>query len=366
MRRLSIFCFLFAVSVSAASGQSNCTIDLPVGVLGTDYSLLTGLTPTDLTVRVGKQQRPIIAVNYDAGPRRIVFVVDDSQDLAPDAHKAEVKLIEHILSSARPEDSFALLTARGAPHDAGFVTGRDAVLKAANGILADPRQKDKGRGVLDALMQAINWFGEPQRGDAIFTMAASLEEKPDDGRSGFINEQGRLVAIDQGPKAGPISKISVKVLYQALYQHRIRVFGIDLGTFPLMNPGNPGSMGLALDESAVYSSGFPPLFVNGPSAPSENNLFELSYFTGGFAIWENTQNPRHVYELTNDRLKKLEHKVLQAYGAITRFYLLRVQAPDIPGTRWELKLPKDLEKNTRLVYPREFSLCAEANSAGMK
>src|SRR5438477_7994624 len=143
---------LFAAT--ALAGQTNCSMELPVGVLGMDFSLLNGLSAGDVTVRVGKLARNIESVNYNTGPRRILFVLDTSPSLAADARKAQVKLVNYIVSSARKGDSFALITAHGIPHSVKFGESPDALLKAANDVLNDPpKDKNKGQGILDAMME---------------------------------------------------------------------------------------------------------------------------------------------------------------------------------------------------------------------
>jgi hypothetical protein len=334
----------------AARAQSNCTVELPVNVLGTDYSLLTGLAPSDITIRAGRQRRPIEKVLTNTDPRRILFVMDSSRSLLPDARKLEVKVVEHILASARPQDSFALIMAPGPSLEVRFGAGRDELLKAAASVLSLSKDTDGGLGMVDALMRASTWFGQPRLGDSIFLIASHLEDGP---RPGFPDVRD----------SGPLSKASFLMLQEQLADRRIRVFGLQLGVHGVVYRYDQP------DRGEVVTTPVIPGADTGPPTNLRRGELDRGSFpslvsqTGGFAIWENTENPQQTYELTEARLRRAQYLALQAYGAIQTVYLLRVQAPANAHLQWELKLAKDLEKNTRLTYPHEYSACAEAKNA---
>jgi hypothetical protein len=64
------------------------------------------------------------------------------------------------------------------------------------------------------------------------------------------------------------------------------------------------------------------------------------------------------YKVTPERLQGLERQVYQLYGAIAQFYLLKLQAPTpLHHQQWKLELARDLQENTRALYPRWFDPC---------
>src|ERR1700674_62526 len=200
MARMRFYVLVFSslLMMNAAwAQQKSCRVDLPVGVVGMDGALLNGLTAQDVTVRLRKQTLPIETVGYDAGPRRVLFILDTSSRLRPEARKAETILVGYVLSKARPSDTFALLTARGAFRQVRFEEGRDAILKAVQELAADPKEPAKTPNILDTVMEGVTWFGEPRPGDAMILMADHLEESNSQGQiqGRGINGSGPLQGV---------------------------------------------------------------------------------------------------------------------------------------------------------------------------
>ncbi len=50
-----IVLFFLAALTAASAQQTTCPVDLPVGIIGTDGSLLHGLTANDVTIHIRKQ-----------------------------------------------------------------------------------------------------------------------------------------------------------------------------------------------------------------------------------------------------------------------------------------------------------------------
>ncbi len=137
-----------------------------------------GLRPEDFVVRDGHHSVPVLSVETETGPRRVVFVVAygrggaaATQTLSVNAGPAGVQ-INTVLSSARPEDSFALLNAWGPRLGVPFGSSRDAVLEALR-VLSPGAGRPQGEAVLDALREASDLFGAPQAGDSIFLVGGS-------------------------------------------------------------------------------------------------------------------------------------------------------------------------------------------------
>jgi hypothetical protein len=337
--RLYVFVLLSLFVMGSAWAQPrSCRVDFPVGIVGIDGSLLNGLTDKDITVRLRKQTLPIESIGADDGPRRVLFVLDTGRRLSPDARKAETMLVSYVLSHARPSDSFALLTARGPLRQVHFEDGLVAMTKAVEEIAADPKETNKAPNVLDAVMEGIGWFGEPRTGDAIVIMADHLEETNETTQyqSYQLTHTGPLqgTAIDRGPSFEAPSRFKFHVVTETLADHRIRVFGLQLGALK----GTP--------MTSLYS-------------PNDENLMGISQGSGGYAVLDPV-DAYGGYVVNDTRAKNLQHKVFQLYGAIAQYYVLRVHAPEpLPHEPWSLELAKDLQKNTVALYPRRFELCTE-------
>lgn len=118
---------------------------------------------------------PIVSVGIDRRPRRIVFVADNGKNISAGSRKGEVAVITEILSTARPQDSLALLVARGPDVALPLGTAREAIRAAVEQLASPTRPDTSGQGVLDAILKATSWLQPPQPGDAIFLMSAKLE-----------------------------------------------------------------------------------------------------------------------------------------------------------------------------------------------
>jgi hypothetical protein len=229
---------LLSLCVTAACAQQkSCRVDLPVGIVGTDGSLLNGLTDKDITVRLRKQTLPVESIGSDNGPRRVLFILDTGRRLPPEARKAETMLVSYVLSHARPSDSFALLTARGLMRQVRFEGGPAALSNALEEIAAEPKETNKAPNVLDAVMEGIGWFGEPRTGDAILILADHLEETNETTQyqSFRLTHTGPLqgTARDLGPSFEAPSRFKFSAVTQALADHRVRAFGLQLGALKL-------------------------------------------------------------------------------------------------------------------------------------
>jgi hypothetical protein len=332
-----LLCFsvaLFIVPGVLAQNDKACPVDLPVGLIDNKGTLLEGLTAQDLTIRQSKQTLAIESIKYDSAPRRILLVLDTSSRLPPDARKAELAVIKYLLTRARVQDSFALLTARGPLRQARFEDGKETLLKAVQELAADPREPVKGENILDTVVTGITWFGEPRPGDAILILADHLEESNEPtqyiGRtmSGTGPMQG--VVTDRGPSFERQSKVKFSAVTKMLGEHQIRIFGLQMG---------------ALKAGPVTSK----------LDPNDENLFGITLASGGYSVFDPVDS-FGSYVLTESRLQTVQNMIWQLYGSISQFYILRIQSHS-PHSPWKLELAKDLRSNTRALYPQQFDPC---------
>ena len=323
---LSLLCLMLA---GGAVAQQAC--DLPVAVVGvekgkTNGGIIRGLQARDLAVTKGNDHLPIGSLTYDAGPRRILFVIDTARELSSDARKTEAQIAVYILAHARPMDSFALITARGAAKEVKFEQGRDAVKEAAEDLSSDPKYKSNGLGVLDAVERGIEWMGSPKPGDSIFLLVMDSE--------GNHKTNARKVA-------------------QELEDHHIRLFGIAFG-FVNMN----STVKSYQDFSRVGLSESRPMTGEIEENNGDQLLAPLVLNSGGFLHALDTLNERHVFKPA-ESMPGLQQAGMQFYQIIAEYYHLKV---NVPGhlINWKVNLsPAGLEKWTPYlsVYPQTVNGC---------
>lgn len=282
------------------------------GSVSANWTLIRDLPADAFVAQNKKHPLRIQSATTDRSPRRIIFVVENGKGVTEAARNTEWAKISHIASKARPEDSFALLTAAGPRLEVRFGSSRDALRAAAEGLRNPPQGKPHGQAVLDAVLQATTWFQPPQPGDSIFLMTMNLEGRH---KASFSTVQATLAA------------------------GHIRVFGFQLGGYSIFLPTYPGSA----EGHVSYL----------------DKAFALTGSSGGMALLETPWEP---YELTGDRLEEPQREAKMLYEAITEYYLLQLDSigRDLvidlaPTVRSQLPL-------ARVLYPRHLPPCS--NPAG--
>jgi hypothetical protein len=284
---------------------------------------VVGLHREDFSVR-GKHDRiDIESVQYDTAPRRIILIVDNGPSLNPDARKAQAQILGHVLSDARPEDSFAFVSARGPQVEVPFSEPREKVRQVLENTLSSGGGGGNGDGFLDAVMRGISLFNGPHQGDAIIAMTSEFEKS----RGGTY----RAVA-------------------EALAQDHIRMFGFLLG--PMMK----GAYFTRVGPGAT-----PTVFV-----PNAQNFSTITWNSGGYMLEEQTEMPWKEYKLSADHSAELETKGWRIYSAIAEFYRLQVRLPAGMNARseWTVELSSTLHKRmptAEVIYPRSLPVCNGAH-----
>jgi hypothetical protein len=134
--------------------------------------IVDGLAATDFVARDEQHKLAIKSVSTYDGPHRIIFVVENGRELPPAARDLESALISRILSIAGPDDSFALLTARGPRQELGFGSTRASIEAAAQELKKPLSCKTHGKAMSDALLEGVSWLRPPQPGDSIFALGS--------------------------------------------------------------------------------------------------------------------------------------------------------------------------------------------------
>jgi len=239
---------------------------------------------------------PIESVETDRGTRRIVFVVDNGEPISLAARQVEAAAVRAVLSSARPEDSFALLTAGGPRVALPLGSSKDAIQAAVDGLPGASLKVREGRAVLKSIIEATTWFGSPQLGDSIFLLARSPK---------FENSR-----VDS-----PVQS--------ALASRRIRLFTLGL---------------YAMDWGSVWS---PFIALGDQSGGGWEEVYPLPRKGGA--------KPASL------RAARVHAKLL--YEVAAEVYILRLQRTN-PDTIIDLRL-QDLAKMpwVRVIYPRPLPVC---------
>lgn len=319
-----IISLVFSFFAAAQAQPQPCSFSLPVGLVDRQGNLLEGLTAKDVTVQLRKQNLAIESLTYDTGPRRVLFVVDTGRHLPGEVRKMEYALLTHLLSTARPGDTFALLTARGAWRQVRFEEGKDAVIKTAQELSTDVKEARKAGALLDTLAEGLDWFGAPQQGDAILLMTDQLVPSDATGKI----QGGYFTAVTPLHES---TKLGFNKLVELLGSHKIRLFGVQFSSVTL--------------DPATYEA-------------TDENLIGLALESGGYAVVD-AIDPHGSYQLTSGRIDGMQKRVYQLFGSIAQFYVVKVKAPlPLEKQLWKLELASDLRKNTNALYPRWFGSCS--------
>ena len=321
--RLLLLSLFILMAFNLGIAQSACTVSVPIDAVVAPGGVVRDLKVSDLAAEnVKKQNLKIESLTYDVNARRILFVLDTVRDLPPDARKAEARIVEQILSSARPVDTFGLITARGTARSVKFDQGKDAVKGAADDLASDPKEKESGLGVLDAVAEGMEWFGAPQPGDSIFLMAMNL-----DGNH----------------------KSNAKKIAQELERRHIRLFGVALG------PVNLGST--VATQSDNYRGKFSYAQAGDMPDYRDQDFYPLALNSGGFLYGDNALNEQREYKLTDEHLQKLQGMAIQFYQVMTEYFHLQIALPS-NSEAWKLSLSGSGQERLSkpvLLYPRQIS-----------
>jgi hypothetical protein len=139
----------------------------------------------------------------------------------------------------------------------------------------------------------------------------------------------------------------------ALARKRIRLFSIALG--PIL----AGTYFAPLNSFAPHNEGW-------AFAANQENLSALTWNSGGYMLFEETQDPWKEYKLSDAHLQDLLEEAARMYVAIATFYRVSIRVPAGLKRRegWNLDLTDNIRKkvpHAYMVYPRLLEPCtAEA------
>jgi len=253
------------------------------------------------------------SVKTVGGPRRIVFVVENRGEMPATAQQIEAAVIADILSKARKEDSFALLTARGPRVALGFASSREAIGAAAQALANAPGGESDGQSALAAVLEATTWLKPSQPGDSVFLLVLGLDKS---------------------------SVVSLPKVRAAVAEAGVRVLGFEL--------------------ARAFTSGMSAGDDYDPVLNYERDI-EFGGWTNGSGA--NTQRGKQ-YHLAPERLDPLKQLGEEMYQAITDpYYLLQLDSTSPPLSISLAPVVLLQFPWVSLSYPRYLPKCAESGLA---
>jgi hypothetical protein len=330
-RVLTVLSVLVALSSLSFSQQAACkSVEIPVGVISVSGNVFRGLAPEDFIGHLQKKTVAVKALTYDDGPRRVLLVVDKNKNLSADTRKAETEMIQVLLAEAQPADTFGIMAARGSGQDMKFTSDHVAITQALGQAGDGKRGKDPG--VLDTVMVGIEWFGEPQPGDAIVVIAADLEGN---------------------------HRSNAKVVAKALEENHIRMFGLALGPVQTKNYVAGGMMTSTTSQGLAYTT---PLVGDIVYDTGDEHFFPLTANSGGLVMSVMNGSSRRSYNMSDPRvLQEVRQKARSVAKMISAYYRMQIEPPQISHPEdWSLEINGAIQKQTQpmfILYPHELGPC---------
>jgi len=330
-RILTIVSVVLGLSSLSFSQQSACkAVEVPVGVISMTGDVFRGLAAEDFLGRVQKKQVAVKTLTYDDGPRRVLIIADTSKKLSGDSRKAEAELIQVLLASARPEDTFAILPARGPGQDVKFTADRNAITQA----LSQPGEGKRGKdpGVLDSVMTGIEWFGAPQAGDAIVVIAYDMEGN---------------------------HKANARTVAKAMEAAHIRMFGLALGPVQTRSSVATSNITSTISQGLAESK---PLVGDTVYITGDEYFFPLTANSGGLVLGVMNGNSYRSYNIADPRImQEIRQKARSVSKMISAYYRMQIEPPQLSHPEdWTLEINGEMQKHTQpmfVLYPHELGPC---------
>ncbi len=334
--RLSII--LVAVGAVAAAQSESCKVnEVPVGIVNANGEAYMGLNVSSFTGRAGRVAVPIKSLTLDDGPRRIVLIVDQGKKVNADGRKAQQDMLATLLGAARAEDSFALITARGSSQVVKFGEERSALSAAVNSEGTGSHGKDLG--VMDAILQGIDMFGQGKQGDSIIVMAYDLEG-------------------NHGANAKRVAK--------ALEDHHVRLFGLSLGPVSTRNIAASGQATTAWGLATATSAAGDMVFDTG-----DDNFYPLTRNSGGLVVAVLNYDTKTNFSMKNPALQaRVRQQARIVFNMISAFYRMELEPIQLGRSEdWNIEVGDSLRKSVPhmfLLYPHQLGSCQAQVSAAAK
>lgn len=325
---ISVIFGLSCANAAAIQGGACTTGEVAVAISNVNGQPYRGVAAEDVIAHGTKGKVTVKALAFDDGPRRVVLVLDANKKLTADSRKAEHELVSTIVAASRPEDSLALIIARGPQHVVKFGEER-STLEAAVPREFDPRSGPE-LGVLDAVMEAAKMFDGHKLGDSIVVIASDLE--------GNHSTNPKNVA-------------------RSLQEHQVRMFGLALG------PVSRGSIVAGGQSTTAWGLATVTPGIGGIHyQDGDENFLPLSENSGGAVLGAINGDAHHSYSMNEPRVQQqVKQSASVVWNMIVGLYRMEIQRPQ--GTRsedWTLEESDSLRKTIPrmlLLYPHELGPC---------
>src|SRR5579864_576773 len=330
-RILVALSFIVGFSTMVVAQQAACnSVEVPIGVISASGDVFRGLGVEDFVGQLQKKPVSVKLITFDDGPRRVLIVVDVNKKLSADSRKAESEMVRIILENARKEDTFALIPAHGHGPQVKFTADRSAITLALG---ADGGGKNgKEPGVLDSVMEGMEWFESPQSGDAIVVIAADME--------------GNHKAND-------------KLVGKALEERHIRMFGLALGPVTTQSAVAGGTMTSTTSQGLAYTK---PLVGDVVYVTGDDHFFPLTVNSGGLVLGAMNGDNHRTYSLNDPKvLQGVRQKALSVSKMISAYYRMQVEPPQLTHPQdWNLTINPEVQKHAPpmfVLYPHQLGPC---------
>ena len=315
--RIPLFLLMLSAFLIRLNAQQVCKADISVGVVDSNGQSFRGLTAESFAAHGEKGAVTVKAATYDDGPRRIVFVVDTSNKLSPNLHKMEAEMVKTLAAAARPEDSVGFMPAGGPGKIVKFTDDRSAIMDAldANG------DAGKDRGVLDAVMDSIEWFADSRPGDSIILIAASTEHN---------------------------HKTNANALAKALAAHHIRLFGLAMGPVRSRNMEKESVTTSTISQGLSYTQELGRF-----SDAGDEDFYPLTTNSGGVVVNALHQHSQKGGDNMEDASVKqyVRSRALIVANTIHALYRMQIDQPkNSRPAGWSLEIKDYIIKSSPAMY----------------
>ena len=331
-RILTVLIVFAGLSITTQAQQTACkAVEIPVGVISASGDAFRGLAAEDFVGRMQKKPVSVKTITYDDGPRRVLIIVDTNKKLSSDTRKAEAELVNALLASARPEDTFGLMAAHGTGQNVKFTADREAITQALKQF---GEGKSNDPGVLDVVMMGIEWFEEPKSGDAILLITADTEG-------------------NHGTNAKQVAK--------ALADKHIRLFGLALGPVQTKSSVTSSTMTSTTSQGLAWTK---PIVGEGAYQTGDENFYPLTANSGGMVLGAMNGDSHRTYNMSDARLvQELRVRARFIAKTIASYYRVQVESPQLSHPEdWSLEISEEIRKHSQqmwLLYPHELVPCVE-------
>lgn len=320
----------FPALVLGQQGGVCKAVEIPMSVINSTGDVFRGLAAEDFVGRLQKRPVNVKLVAFDDGPRRVLLVVDANKKLSADSRKAEGEMVRIILENARPQDTFALIPAHGNGPQVKFTTDRSAITLALGAESGGKGGKEPG--VLDSVMEGIEWFEGQQSGDSIVVIAADTE--------GNHKTNARLVS-------------------SALQERHIRMFGLALGPVATQSSVAGGTITSTTSQGLAYAK---PLVGEFVYDTGDEHFFPLTVNSGGLVLGALNMDSRRSYSLADPKvLQAVRQKALSVLKMVSAYYRMQIEPPQSAHPQdWSLTIKEEMQKHAEpmfVLYPRQLGPC---------